>query len=80
MTQQNEPVDLAARIRSIPDFPKEGILFRDITTLLGDAAGFRAAVDAMVERYQGRGISRVAGIEARVENCSTPSLMVVPPL
>ena len=58
-------MDLGSLIRTIPDYPKPGILFRDITTLLGDAAGFRSAVDAMVERYQGRGISRVAGIEAR---------------
>ena len=57
--------DLASLIRTIPDYPKPGILFRDITTLLGDADGFRHVVDAITNRYRGRGISRVAGIEAR---------------
>jgi adenine phosphoribosyltransferase len=57
--------DLASLIRAIPDYPKPGILFRDITTLLGDADGFRLAVDRLADRYRGRGISRVAGIEAR---------------
>jgi len=58
-------VDLASLIRTIPDYPKPGILFRDITTLLGDADGFRLAVDRLADRYRGRGITRVAGIEAR---------------
>jgi adenine phosphoribosyltransferase len=58
-------MDLSALIRSIPDYPRPGILFRDITTLLKDAAGFRFAVDQIVSRYQGHGISKVAGIEAR---------------
>ena len=58
-------IDLAALIRSIPDYPKPGILFRDITTLLGHAEGFRAAIQAFTERYQGRQIAKVAGIEAR---------------
>lgn len=54
-----------SRIRSIPDFPKPGILFRDITTLLADARGFRKAVDEMVQPYAGVAIDKVAGIEAR---------------
>jgi adenine phosphoribosyltransferase len=58
-------MNLASLIRTIPDYPKPGILFRDITTLLGDADGFRLAVDTLADRYRGRGISRVAGIEAR---------------
>jgi adenine phosphoribosyltransferase len=53
------------RIRSIPDYPKPGIIFRDITTLLGDAQGFRKAVDEMVQPYAGAGVDRVAGIDAR---------------
>ncbi|MBI1180864.1 MAG: adenine phosphoribosyltransferase [Alphaproteobacteria bacterium] len=53
------------RIRTIPDYPKKGIMFRDITTLLGDALGFRKAVDEMVQPYAGTGISKVAGIDAR---------------
>ncbi len=54
-----------SRIRTIPDYPKPGILFRDITTLLGDAQGFRKAVDEMVQPYAGSGIDKVAGIDAR---------------
>ena len=56
---------LKSRIRHIPDFPKPGILFYDITTLLGDPAGFKAAVDALSAPYQGQGISLVIGIESR---------------
>ena len=52
-------------IRSIPDYPKPGIVFRDITTLLQHPAGFRRAVDELVQPFAGAGISRVAGIEAR---------------
>jgi len=52
-------------IRAIPDYPKPGITFRDITTLLGDARIFRAVVDQLVAPWAGRGIERVAGIEAR---------------
>lgn len=56
---------LKAAIRTIPDYPKPGIMFRDVTTLLGDARAFRAAVDAMVAPHAGRKIDKVAGIEAR---------------
>ncbi len=52
-------------IRTIPDYPKPGIQFRDVTTLLGDAAALRATVDALVYPYAGRKIDKVAGIEAR---------------
>jgi adenine phosphoribosyltransferase len=52
-------------IRTIPDYPKAGIMFRDITTLLGDARGFRRAVNELVNRYTGEAIDKVAGIEAR---------------
>lgn len=54
-----------SRIRTIPDFPKKGIQFRDITTLLADPVGFRKAVDELVQRYAGVNIDRVAGIESR---------------
>ena len=57
--------DLRALVRTIPDYPKPGIMFRDITTLLGDAAGFRSVVAALVERFAGAGVTKVAGIEAR---------------
>src|SRR5215831_5606677 len=57
--------DLKAAIRTIPDYPKPGILFRDITTLLGDARAFRRAVDELVHPYAGSKIDKIAGIEAR---------------
>lgn len=52
-------------IRTIPDYPKPGIQFRDITTLIKDGAAFRATIDMLVERYRGRVITKVAGTEAR---------------
>ena len=57
--------DLKAAIRTIPDYPKPGILFRDITTLLGNARAFRRAVDELVQPWAGSKIDKVAGIEAR---------------
>lgn len=54
-----------SRIRTIPDFPKKGIQFRDITTLLADPVGFRKAVDELVQRYAGVTIDKVVGIESR---------------
>lgn len=56
---------LMAAIRTIPDYPKPGIEFRDITTLLGDAKAFRQAVDALVHPYVGNKVDQVAGVEAR---------------
>jgi adenine phosphoribosyltransferase len=58
-------VEIEALIRAIPDFPISGILFRDITPLLKDKQGFRQAIDLFVERFIGRGIDYVVGIEAR---------------
>src|SRR5256884_9456487 len=57
--------DLRDAIRSIPDCPKPGIVFRDITTLLGNARAFRRAVDELVQPWAGMKIDKVAGIEAR---------------
>jgi len=57
-------IDLRSRIRDIPDFPKPGIIFRDITPLLADGPAFRAMVDRFVERYRGRA-DMVLGIESR---------------
>lgn len=57
--------DFAAAIRTIADYPKPGIQFRDITTLLADPAMFRAAVDTLVDPYKNQGVDHVAGIEAR---------------
>jgi len=56
--------DLTRHIRDIPDFPKPGIVFKDITPLLADATAFRATVDQFVERYRGRA-DMVLGIESR---------------
>jgi adenine phosphoribosyltransferase len=64
----NSPVlenDLKAAIRTIPDYPKPGIMFRDITTLLGSARAFRRAVDELVQPWAGSKIDKIAGIEAR---------------
>lgn len=58
-------MDLKSVIRTIPDYPKPGIMFRDITTLLADARGFRRAVDELVQPLAGAKIDKVAGIEAR---------------
>src|SRR5437868_7194824 len=57
--------DLKATVRTIPDYPKAGILFRDITTLLGNPSAFRRAVDELVHPWAGSKIDKVAGIEAR---------------
>jgi adenine phosphoribosyltransferase len=65
MTSAGAKDDLRAAIRSIPDYPKGGIMFRDITTLLGDARAFRRAVDELVQPWAGMKIDKVAGIEAR---------------
>jgi adenine phosphoribosyltransferase len=58
-------MNLKDAIRTIPDYPKKGIMFRDITTLLADARAFRRAIDELVQPYAGSKISKVAGIEAR---------------
>ena len=57
--------DLKAAIRTIKDYPKPGIMFRDITTLLGNARSFRRAVDELVQPWAGMKIDKVAGMEAR---------------
>ena len=56
---------LKNRIRHVPDFPKPGILFYDVTTLLRDPEGFKLSIDALSDPYQGQGISLVVGIESR---------------
>jgi adenine phosphoribosyltransferase len=65
MTSPSLKDDLRATIRTIRDYPKPGIMFRDITTLLGDARAFRRAVDELVQPWAGMKIDKVAGIEAR---------------
>lgn len=58
-------MDYKKLIREVPDFPKPGILFYDITTLLKDAQAFRAVQDELSARYQNQGISKIVGIESR---------------
>lgn len=58
-------MDIKQAVRTIPDYPKPGIMFRDITTLLGDARAFRRVVDELVQPHAGARIDKVAGIEAR---------------
>jgi len=57
--------EIKSAIRDVPDFPKPGILFKDITPVLSDPGLFRAAVDIFVERHSGSGIGKVAAIDAR---------------
>ena len=57
--------DLKQYIRNIPDFPKEGILFRDITTLLSNSEKFKEVIDELVKRYSGKGIDAVVAVESR---------------
>jgi len=58
-------MDLKAAVRTIPNYPKPGIQFRDITTLLGNARAFRRAIDELVQPWAGEKIDKVAGVEAR---------------
>ncbi len=58
-------MDVASLIRTIPDHPKPGILFRDITTLVQDGAGFRRVTEFLADRYRERQLDRIAAIEAR---------------
>lgn len=59
------PDDLKALVRAVPDFPKPGILFRDITTLIGHGAGFAATVAMLADRAEAAGAQAIAGMEAR---------------
>ena len=66
MPQQGTPAEfLKSRIREVPDFPKPGINFYDITTLLRDPEGFKAAIDGLAAPFAGAGIDIVVGIESR---------------
>jgi adenine phosphoribosyltransferase len=65
MTTPELELNLRTTIRTIPDYPSPGIMFRDITTLLGNARAFRRAVDELVQPWAGHKIDKVAGIEAR---------------
>ncbi|MFA0252783.1 purine phosphoribosyltransferase family protein, partial [Vibrio sp. 10N.261.45.A4] len=56
---------IKASIKSIPDYPKPGILFRDVTSLMEDAKAYQATIEMLIERYQGMGFTKVVGTEAR---------------
>ncbi len=58
-------IDLVSYIRDVPDFPKEGIVFKDVTPLLADPKAFRVATDRLAEPFVGEGVDKVAGIESR---------------
>jgi len=58
-------IDLRPFIKDVPDFPKKGIIFKDISPLLADPKAFKAAIDAMAAPFKGRGIKLVAGVESR---------------
>ena len=62
---EGQPVDIKMHIRDIPDWPKKGILFRDITPLLADAKAFPAAIKALTEGFNDENIDYVAAVEAR---------------
>ncbi|MBU0502942.1 MAG: adenine phosphoribosyltransferase [Candidatus Omnitrophota bacterium] len=57
--------NLADAVRSIPGFPKQGIIFRDITTLVKDKKAFKESIDALTEKYKNKGIDIVVGVESR---------------
>jgi len=66
MSQKDGRLELLrSRIRDVPDFPKKGIVFKDITPLLGDRDAFKSAIDLMVERYASRSLARIVAIESR---------------
>lgn len=65
MQPLDDPADLRRFVRDVPDFPKPGILFRDVTPLLADPAALRRAVDAMAEPFRAAGVDLVLGIESR---------------
>jgi adenine phosphoribosyltransferase len=60
-----ESIDLSKHVRDIPDFPKPGILFRDITPMLGHPAAFQAAIDRLVDRYKDEQVDMIVAAEAR---------------
>lgn len=65
MSESPTNADLAALVRTIPDYPKPGILFRDVSTLLLDGPGFRTAIDRLIATFDPRRVDLIAGIEAR---------------
>lgn len=65
MSKDSFSSDLRELIRDVPDFPKKGVIFKDITPLLGDPRGFQSTIDLMSQPFLNKGIHKVAGIESR---------------
>ena len=65
MTEANYDIDIESLITDIPDYPKEGVVFKDITTLLRDPQGFAAVIDRIADHFVGKGVTKVVGAEAR---------------
>lgn len=65
MALDHTPLDLKSLVRTIPDYPKKGILFRDITTLIEHPQGFKQSIEQIAAAHRGLGVTHVAGIEAR---------------
>ena len=66
MAMNTETLSLIKQsIKTIPNYPKEGILFRDVTSLLENAAAYKATIDLLVEHYRGQGFTKIVGTEAR---------------
>ncbi len=65
-------MDLRATVRDVPDFPKKGIVFKDITPLLGNHAALKDVIDRIAERYRSQGVTKVVGIESRGFIFATP--------
>lgn len=65
MKPKKTPIDLKSKIRGIPDYPKKGIYFYDVTTLLKDGPAYIQALDQMAEPFQNQGVKKVVGIESR---------------
>ena len=65
MTSKTAAKNLQSHIRSVPDFPKKGILFKDITTLLSNGQAFQTAVDQFIEKYRPMKIQKIVGVESR---------------
>src|SRR5512137_2707686 len=63
---------IKSRVRTVPHYPKQGIMFRDITTVLKDPIGLRATIDELVRRYKDVKIDKIAGIESRGFIIGTP--------
>ena len=65
MTKKKTKIDLGQMIRDVPDFPKKGIVYKDITTLLQDARAFKKAVNALYKRYKDKNIDVIVAVESR---------------